>query len=79
LEICFRDVKHNKNVTIDGPTLQAQALKFETLLGETDFTASNGWLDGFKKRYEITWKKCIYIIYKDIIYIKYDSLLLSLY
>jgi hypothetical protein len=35
MEIWFRDLKHNKNVTIDGPTLQAQALKFETLLGKT--------------------------------------------
>jgi hypothetical protein len=31
MEIWFRDAKHNKNVTIDGPKLQTQAINFATL------------------------------------------------
>ena len=34
MEIWFRDVKHGKNIAIDGPLIQEQALKFATLLGK---------------------------------------------
>jgi len=44
---------------IDGLTLQNQARKFTTSLGipETEFAASVGWLQRFKKRHGIVQKK----------------------
>jgi len=44
---------------IDGLTLQNQAKKFITSLGisKTEFVASTGWLDHFKKQHGIVLKK----------------------
>ena len=59
MEIWFREVKQNANITLDGPLMQEQALKFSNLLGITDFKASNGWLDRFKTRMNISFKKIV--------------------
>ena len=42
-----------KSVPCSGHTLQEVALKFARELGVTEFKASNGWLDSFKKRHNI--------------------------
>jgi len=41
------------NLTITGSLIQQRALQFAGLLGTTDFKASSGWLEKFKKRYSI--------------------------
>ncbi len=46
-------------VPIDGPIVQAQALKYATMLKQTEFKASSGWLDGFKKRQQLSWKSIV--------------------
>ena len=53
----FRDTKAHSSITIDGPTIQAQALKIASMLEEKDFKASAGWLNSFFKRHNITDKK----------------------
>jgi hypothetical protein len=47
------------NVTVDGPLVKAQALKYATMLGHTEFKASCGWLENFKKRQQISWKRIV--------------------
>ncbi|XP_039275806.1 tigger transposable element-derived protein 6-like [Nilaparvata lugens] len=47
----------DKNVSISGPILQEKAQQFAEQLGHNSFRASNGWLDCFKKRNEVTFKK----------------------
>ena len=42
-----------KEVPISGRLLQSKALIFSMALGEDDFMASNGWLEGFKARHNI--------------------------
>ena len=42
-----------KNIPISGPILQSKALQFAEELDVEDFRASNGWLDAWKKRYNI--------------------------
>ena len=49
--------KQNRQIPISGPVLQEQALTFAKSMGIDSFTASGGWLDKFKKRYDITFKK----------------------
>ena len=46
-------------MTLDGNILKSQAIKFWSLFQETEFKASNGWLDGFKKRNIITFKTSV--------------------
>ena len=36
-----------KNIALDGTTIQAQAIKYATLLDDIEFKASSGWLEGF--------------------------------
>ena len=59
LDDWFRDIMSRKNVTLDGPMIQTQALKYAKQLNETDFKASFGWLDNFKKRHNIVFKKIV--------------------
>ncbi|CAG8553470.1 4443_t:CDS:2 [Paraglomus brasilianum] len=42
------------NLTITGSLIQQKALQFAELLGTTDFKASSGWPEKFKKRYSIS-------------------------
>ena len=46
----------NSNIPVSGPMLQEEALLIAQRLGEdtVNFSASNGWLDRWKKRYNIT-------------------------
>ncbi|GBP70103.1 Tigger transposable element-derived protein 4 [Eumeta japonica] len=47
----------DKNIPIDGPLLKKKSKEFATKLGIENFSASNGWLEGFKRRHDITFKK----------------------
>jgi hypothetical protein len=49
----------NKNMTLDGNLLKQQALKFCLMFQENEFKASCGWLDGFKKRNNISFKTIV--------------------
>ena len=59
LDHWFRDSKSKPQITIDGPTIQAQALKIASLIQEPNFKASKGWLQAFLSRHNISYKKCI--------------------
>lgn len=48
---------HEKNVLLSGPNLQEKVRNFATLLKVDNFSASNGSLDGFKRRHDITFTK----------------------
>lgn len=47
----------DKNLPISGPTLQEKATEFAKQLGKPNFRASNGWLQNFKKRNDVVFKK----------------------
>uniref|UniRef100_A0A182YJT2 Uncharacterized protein n=1 Tax=Anopheles stephensi TaxID=30069 RepID=A0A182YJT2_ANOST len=42
---------------LEGPVIKAQAKLFSIKLGIEEFSASNGWLDGFKKRHGLTFNR----------------------
>ena len=44
----------SRRLPVSGPLLQERALKFATDLGITEFKGSNGWLESFLKRHNIT-------------------------
>ena len=46
----------SKNIPVTGPMLQEKAKRANEELVDATFKASNGWLDRFKKRYNITSK-----------------------
>lgn len=46
-----------KNVSISGGALQIKAVQLSRYLGITDFRASSGWLQTFKKRFSIRFLK----------------------
>ena len=45
------------NVTISGPILQAKAQELALSLGHLNFSCSSGWLDRFKSRHSITFRR----------------------
>lgn len=45
-----------KNLPISGPLEQEKAVEIAETSGETNFKASNGWLDRFRKRHNIVYK-----------------------
>ncbi|XP_063624721.1 LOW QUALITY PROTEIN: tigger transposable element-derived protein 4-like [Cydia splendana] len=47
----------DRNIPIDGPLSKQKSKDFATKLGIENFSASNGWLEGFKKRHDISFKK----------------------
>lgn len=47
----------NKHLPISGPIIQAKALESAQCLGLDNFKASNGWLERFRRRHDITFKK----------------------
>lgn len=60
LENCLvtwmKECRHN-NVPIGGNLLKEKAKKYASSLGIEGFCVSNGWLDGFKKRHDIVFRK----------------------
>ena len=42
------------SMPVSGPLVREQALRFAARLGNTEFKASNGWLDCFRKRHNVT-------------------------
>ena len=49
LDVWLREMR-SRDIAIDGPKLQAAAIKFADELKIPDFKGSRGWLDGFKSR-----------------------------
>lgn len=47
----------DKKIPIGGPILQEKAQRFAVELGHEGFRASNGWLQNFKKRNEVVFRK----------------------
>lgn len=47
----------DRNLPVSGPLLQAKAEELASQLGKTSFKCSTGWLDRFKDRHGITFKK----------------------
>ncbi|KAL4104351.1 hypothetical protein QTP88_019652 [Uroleucon formosanum] len=45
------------NVSIGGPILKEKAENFAKSLGHEQFKTSNGWLENFKKRHDISFRK----------------------
>ena len=41
------------NIPVTGPMLQEKAKRASEELGDSELTASNGWLDRFKKRFNV--------------------------
>lgn len=46
-----------KNIAISGPLIKEKALQLAEKHNVKDFSASNGWIDRFKKRYDVVQKK----------------------
>ena len=52
---CYQKAR-SKNIPVTGPMLQEKTKRANEELGDATFKGSNGWLDRFKKRYNITSK-----------------------
>ena len=46
----------SNSIPVSGRSLQEKATDFAKMLGITDFKASNGWVDGWKARNNVTFK-----------------------
>ena len=46
-----------KNIALDGPTIQVQAIKYASLLDDIEFKASSGWLEGIHFLFNKFFKK----------------------
>ena len=55
----FNQIILKPNITIDGNMLRKQATIFSELLNIKDFKSSSGWLDGWKKRNNISFKAVV--------------------
>ncbi|XP_017475638.1 PREDICTED: tigger transposable element-derived protein 4-like [Rhagoletis zephyria] len=49
-------VARHKNIPLSGPLIREKAVEFAESLGYSDFVASAGWLDKFKRRHNIVGK-----------------------
>ena len=50
-------IHRRKGLLIDGPLIREKAKDLHTKMGlTTKFDASTGWLDGFRKRYDVRFK-----------------------
>lgn len=47
----------NKNISVSGPIPKEKAEEFAKSLETHNFKASNGWLENFKKRHDLAFKK----------------------
>lgn len=47
----------SKNIPVTGPMMKAAALKIAAELSIDSFSASNGWLECFRKRHNIKWSQ----------------------
>ncbi|XP_025424407.1 tigger transposable element-derived protein 7-like [Sipha flava] len=47
----------SKNIPISGPMLQEKSKDIAIKLGNTDLKGSNGWLECFRKRHNISWNQ----------------------
>lgn len=60
LEKCLLDwlkQARDRNIPIHGPLLKGKAQDFASKIGIKDFASSNGWLEGFKRRHDLSFKK----------------------
>jgi len=55
----FTQATIQTNVVIGGPEIQAQALKYASMLNKPEFQASNGWLQRFRARNHISYKTIV--------------------
>jgi len=52
----FRE-QRDHGIPLDGPILQQKAKFFAEALGFKEFSASNGWFDGWKRRFDVKFQK----------------------
>ena len=55
LILWFKD-KRSQNIPLSGPMLQQKAIDLAKSLGVDDFVGGSGWLDRFKKRFDISFR-----------------------
>ncbi len=55
----FKQTISLNNVVIGGQEIQAQAVKYAAFLNHSEFKASNGWLQRFRERYQISFKTIV--------------------
>ncbi|GBP00270.1 Tigger transposable element-derived protein 4 [Eumeta japonica] len=49
----------SQNISVSGPLLQEKAEMYSKSLGLANFRNSNGWLEKFKRRHELVFKKFV--------------------
>ena len=52
----FIDIRTTQTIPLSGPIIRAKAPELANKMGITDFTASTGWFDRFKHRFNIVFK-----------------------